>query len=97
MEVFMPLLAAKDIVRMKIGMMDIKQFPFRLILSTPEALMYEACFTMENVVEMGWFKGQQLEKQHDIKANIEDKEDQKSDTKGKRGMESWRQKRQLGS
>lgn len=34
-----------------------------MILSTPEALLYEACFNLESVVEMGWLKGQQLDKQ----------------------------------
>ncbi|EEC75885.1 hypothetical protein OsI_12922 [Oryza sativa Indica Group] len=83
MEVDMPMLAAKDIVRMKVGMMDVKQFPLKLILSTPEALLYEACFNLESVVEMGWLKGQQLDKQQETTLNVEEKEEQKVLTKGK--------------
>lgn len=83
MEVDMPMLAAKDIVRMKVGMMDVKQFPLKLILSTPEALLYEACFNLESVVEMGWLKGQQLDKQQETTLRVEEKKEQKVLTKGK--------------
>uniref|UniRef100_I1P092 DUF4283 domain-containing protein n=1 Tax=Oryza glaberrima TaxID=4538 RepID=I1P092_ORYGL len=61
MEVDMPTITSKDVVRMKIGMMDLKQLPLRLMLSTPEALLYEAIFTLEKVVEVGWLKGKQME------------------------------------
>lgn len=74
MEVDMPTITSKDVVRMKIGMMDLKQLPLRLMLSTPEALLYEAIFTLEKVVEVGWLKGKQMEgKKTQVKEDAEHK------------------------
>ncbi|KAF0912814.1 hypothetical protein E2562_019404 [Oryza meyeriana var. granulata] len=56
-EVDMGTVRTRDIVRIKVGTVDLGILPIALVLTTPKKLMYEATFQLEQVVEAGWFAG----------------------------------------
>lgn len=61
MEVDMITFRAKGLIRIKVGMMDLEALPLKLILTTPKGLLFQAQYTLEEVVEQGWFREQVFE------------------------------------
>lgn len=55
MEVDMATFRASNVIRFKVGMMELESLPLKLILTTPKGLLYQAHFELEEVVEQGWF------------------------------------------
>ncbi|EAZ18819.1 hypothetical protein OsJ_34355 [Oryza sativa Japonica Group] len=55
MEVDMATFRASNVIRFKVGMMELDSLPLKLILTTPKGLLYQAHFELDEVVEQGWF------------------------------------------
>ncbi|KAG8093080.1 hypothetical protein GUJ93_ZPchr0012g20293 [Zizania palustris] len=54
LEVDMESVRSKDVIRIKVGMMNTFVLPLSLVLSTPKLLLYEVSFSLEEVVKVGW-------------------------------------------
>lgn len=58
MAVDMPMVRTQDSVRIKVGMLDLKVLPLRPTLTTPKCILYQAQFSLEEMVENGWLREQ---------------------------------------
>lgn len=61
MEIDMVTFRANNIIRLKVGLMETDVFPLKLVLTTPKGFLYQARFTLEEVIEQGWFREEIME------------------------------------
>lgn len=58
LEVDMATFRASNVIRAKVGMMELGVLPLKLVLTSPKGLLFQAHFSLEEVVELGWFSDQ---------------------------------------
>ncbi len=88
MEVDMVSCRSTNVVRIKVGMMDLETLPLKLILTTPKGFLYQAVFTLEEILEQGWFKEECFE---EVQGKKESKENSVGGTNQREGKQIVRE------
>ncbi|KAG8065803.1 hypothetical protein GUJ93_ZPchr0004g39393 [Zizania palustris] len=57
LDIDMEAVRVKDVIRVKIGMLNTFAFPLSLVLTTPNMLLYNVTYELHEVVEVGWLQG----------------------------------------
>ncbi|KAG8065807.1 hypothetical protein GUJ93_ZPchr0004g38892 [Zizania palustris] len=57
LDIDMEAVRVKDVIRVKIGMLNTFALPLSLVLTTPNMLLYNVTYELHEVVEVGWLQG----------------------------------------
>lgn len=61
MEVDIATLRASNVIKVKVGMMELDPLPLKLVLAFPKGLLFQAHFELVEVAEQGWFSDHVLD------------------------------------